>query len=237
MKLKDSLISAKFVSRPNRFITIVSIAGQEHESHLPDPGRLKELLIVGCKLWVRYIKDISNRKTKYTTVFVEHEGQLISLISTLPNAFVKEAIQKKILPAYEHYKIIQSEYAIKNHRIDFLLEDRVGDPFYLEVKSVSYVKNGVAKFPDSITKRGLSHLKLLKELVSSGFKTGVLFVCQRQDPVSFRPMWERDPYFSAALLDAYQKGVRINCITLNISKSEITFNKEIAIKLKNGNKS
>ena len=237
MKLTDSLISAKFVGRPNRFITIVNIAGKEHESHLPDPGRLRELLIVGCKLWVRHEKNISNRKTKYTTVFVECKGQLISLISTLPNAFVKEAIQKKLLPAYKHYKIIQPEYAIKNHRIDFLLEDRRGEPFYLEVKSVSYVKNGVAKFPDSITKRGLLHLKLLKELVSSGSKAGVLFVCQRQDPITFQPMWERDPKFSAALLDAYQKGVRINCITLNVSQSEITFNKEIIIKLENDNKS
>ena len=61
MKLTDSLISAKFVGRPNRFITIVNIAGKEHESHLPDPGRLKELLIVGCKLWVRHEKNISNR--------------------------------------------------------------------------------------------------------------------------------------------------------------------------------
>ena len=63
MKLTDSLISAKFVSRPNRFITIVNIAGKEHKSHLPDPGRLRELLIVGCKLWVRHEKNISNRKT------------------------------------------------------------------------------------------------------------------------------------------------------------------------------
>ena len=237
MKLTDSLISAKFVGRPNRFITIVNIAGKEHESHLPDPGRLKELLIVGCKLWVRHEKNITNRKTKYTTVFVENKGQLISLITTLPNAFVKEAIQKKLLPIYKNYKIIQPEYAIKNHRIDFLLEDRGGDPFYLEVKSVSYVKNGVAKFPDSMTKRGLSHLKLLKKLVSSGFRAGILFVCQRQDPLLFQPMWGRDPNFSAALLEASQKGVRINCITLNISKSEITFNREIEIKLENENKS
>ena len=100
MKLTDSLISAKFVGRPNRFITIVNIAGKEHESHLPDPGRLRELLKVGCKLWLRHEKNISNRKTKYTTVFVEYKGQLISLISTLPNAFVKEAIQKKLLPRF-----------------------------------------------------------------------------------------------------------------------------------------
>ena len=44
-------------------------------------------------------------------------------------------------------------------------------------------------------------------------------------------MWERDPHFSSALVEAYAKGVKINCITLNISKSEITFNEEISLNL------
>ena len=48
---------------------------------------------------------------------------------------------------------------------------------------------------------------------------------------SFRPMWERDPHFSSGLVEAYYKGVKINCITLNISKSEITFNEEISLNL------
>ena len=49
--------------------------------------------------------------------------------------------------------------------IDFLLENQSGDPFYLEVKSVTYVQNGVAKFPDAVTRRGLLHLKLLQEWI------------------------------------------------------------------------
>ena len=77
MKLNGTLTSAIFIARPNRFITIINIDGKEHKSHLPDPGRLKELLVVGCKLWVRYVKNNSNRKTNYDTVFVEHKGQLI----------------------------------------------------------------------------------------------------------------------------------------------------------------
>jgi len=231
MKLEDSLISAIFVDRPNRFITIININGKEYKSHLPDPGRLKELLIVGCKLWVRYVENNSNRKTKYTTVLVEYKGQLISLISTLPNAFVKESLMTNALSVYRKYKLIKPEVAIHNHRIDFLLENQSGTPFYLEVKSVTYVQNGVAKFPDAVTRRGLLHLKLLQELVSKGFQAGVLFVCQRQDASSFQPMWERDPHFSSALLEAYNKGVKINCITLNISKSQITFNTEISLNL------
>ena len=231
MKLNDTLISAIFVARPNRFITIININGKEHKSHLPDPGRLKELLVVGCKLWVRNVKNNSNRKTNYDTVFVEHKGQLISLISTLPNVFVKESLMTNTLPMYKKYKLIKPEVAIQNHRIDFLLENQSGAIFYLEVKSVTYVKKGVAKFPDAVTRRGFLHLKLLQELVSQGYQAGVLFVCQRQDASSFQPMWERDPHFSSALVEAYAKGVKINCITLNISKSEITFNEEISLNL------
>ena len=235
MKLKDSLTSAIFVARPNRFITIININGKEYKSHLPDPGRLKELLIVGCKLWVRYVKNNSKRKTSYSTVFVEHKGQLISLISTLPNAFVKESLITNTLPIYRKYNLIKPEVTVHNHRIDFLLEDQSGSPFYLEVKSVTYVQKRVAKFPDAVTTRGLLHLKLLQELLSKGYQAGVLFVCQRQDASSFQPMWERDPDFSSALLEAYSKGVKINCITLNISKSEITFNTEISLNLEKPN--
>ena len=82
-----------------------------------------------------------------------------------------------------------------------------------------------------MTRRGFLHLKLLQELVSQGYQAGVLFVCQRQDASSFQPMWERDPHFSSALVEANAKGVKINCITLNISKSEITFNEEISLNL------
>ena len=53
VKLKGSLIPATLIERPNRFLTIVNIEGVKHKSHLPDPGRLNELLIVGCKLLVR----------------------------------------------------------------------------------------------------------------------------------------------------------------------------------------
>ena len=172
---------------------------------------------------LRNQENNSKRKTNYDTVFVEHKGQLISLISTLPNAFVKESLMTNTLPIYRKYKLIKPEVAIHNHRIDFLLNNQIGAPFYLEVKSVTYVQKGIAKFPDAVTRRGLLHLKLLQELISKGYQTGVLFVCQRQDASSFQPMWERDPHFSSALVEAYANGVKINCITLNISKSEITF--------------
>ena len=51
MKIEGPLINAVFIERPNRFITIIEISGEKHKSHLPDPGRLKELLIPGVSQW------------------------------------------------------------------------------------------------------------------------------------------------------------------------------------------
>jgi len=71
-------------------------------------------------------------------------------------------------------------------------------------------------------------------LVNEGYSAGILFVCQRPDAVSFRPMWDRDPKFARALNNAYKAGVKVWCITLNISKTEISFKQEIPVNLERG---
>ena len=72
MKFNHPFINAKFLERPNRFITIIDINGIQHKSHLADPGRLKELLLPGADLLVRKSSD-KKRKTKYSTVMVNHQ--------------------------------------------------------------------------------------------------------------------------------------------------------------------
>ena len=231
MKIKGPLIPAKFVERPNRFITIIDINGIKYRSHLADPGRLKELLNPGANLLVRPVSENSKRKTRYTTVMVNHNGQLISLVSSLPNQFVKEALLKKELPMLKNYSLLRPEISVGNHRFDFLLQGSNGKNFYLEVKSVTFVENAVAKFPDAVTTRGTKHARALKELVESGEKAGILFVCQRPDAILFCPMWERDPKLARAVLEANRSGVSVWCITLNVSETEMTFHKEIPVNL------
>ena len=231
MKIKGPLIPAKFVERPNRFITIIDINGIKYRSHLPDPGRLKELLNPGANLLVRPASENSKRKTRYTTVMVNHNGQLISLVSSLPNQFVKEVLLKKELPMFKNHYLLRPEISVGNHRFDFLLQGSDGKNFYLEVKSVTFVENAVAKFPDAVTARGAKHARALKALVESGEKAGILFVCQRPDAILFCPMWERDPKLARAVLEANRSGVSVWCITLNVSETEMTFHKEIPVNL------
>ena len=232
MKIEGPLINAIFIERPNRFITIIEIGGKKHKSHLPDPGRLKELLIPGVSLLVRPAPENKKRSTAFTTIMVNLKGQWISLVSTLPNQFVKYSFQNKCIPIFQRYKLVKPEIAIRNHRLDFLLSNKSGKNFFLEVKSVTFVEDGIAKFPDAVTTRGMNHAKILTDLVKEGEFAGILFVCQRPDATLFEPMWDRDPMFSKVLFNAYKLGVKVWCITLNISKTEISFNKEIPVNLK-----
>ena len=231
MKIKGPLISAIFIDRPNRFITNVKIKNKIYRSHLADPGRLKELLIPGAKLILAPAPVGSKRSTKYSTLMVEHNNQLISLVSTFPNQFVKNAIEKGSLPMLRNFRYLRSEIAVGRHRIDFLFKTKKEEKFYLEVKSVTFVEDRIAKFPDAITIRGKKHVELLTRLKNDGHQAGILFVCQRPDADLFEPMFDRDPAFASALLKAYNNGVNVWCITLNVNKTGITFNNEIPVNL------
>ena len=132
MKIKGPLIKGRFHSRPNRFLTVVEINGELVHSHLPDPGRLKELLLPGAELYLRPVSEEIPRKTRFTTVMVCHKGQFISLVSTLPNRFVKESLKKNKLPMFKNYKLLKPEITVGKHRFDFLLESPKGKLFYLE---------------------------------------------------------------------------------------------------------
>jgi sugar fermentation stimulation protein A len=231
MKLDGNTVSGRFISRPNRFLTLVEVDGEVLPSHLPDPGRLQELLLPGAELLLRPVPPGTQRKTRYTTVMVRRGRQWISLVSSLPNRFVGEALSQGILPMFRGYSVVKAEIAHGRHRFDFLLRDPAGQDFYLEVKSVTYVEQGIAQFPDAVSLRAARHLEALQKLVARGIGAGVLFVCQRPDAREFQPMWERDPNFSRALVAANSAGVRVWCITLHVSPTEITLFREIPVNL------
>jgi len=229
MKIAGPLIKGEFIERPNRFMTIVSLDGMIVESHLPDPGRLRELLFPGATVYLRPAPDNSERKTKFSTVMVETNGVFISLDSTLPNRFVKNHLNT--IPFFADWSIIKAEYTVGNHRIDFLLKNSNRNEVVTEIKSVTFVEDNIAKFPDAVTDRGRKHVNLLSKLSDEGKNTMVLFVCQRSDANEFRPMWNRDPDFANALKNAQNHGVKIRCIKTKISLKEMTYYGEIPVNL------
>ena len=54
------------MERPNRFIVMADYKGEILRTHLPDPGRLTELLIPGVTLLIKK-EPGEHRKTQYST--------------------------------------------------------------------------------------------------------------------------------------------------------------------------
>ena len=206
-----------FRARPNRFIAEVEVDGELEIAHVPNTGRCKELLIDGTAVWLKP-SDNPNRKTKYSLHFVENKGVLVSLYSQQANSIVYDAIIDGKIKELAGYDFHQREKTVENSRIDIYLANReddccgmnfLVDPCYVEVKGVTLIVDGEARFPDAPTERGAKHLKELIKLKKDGNRCVVFFLIQHPSGKFFRPNWENDPNFSKTLNDAYEEGVEI----------------------------
>ena len=106
-------------------------------------------------------------------------------------------------------------------RLDFVLEAE-GKLLFIEVKSVTWVEDGVALFPDGVTSRGRRHLEHLRELVRQGHQACQVFMVQRQDARVLRPAVAIDPAYARELATAAAQGVKIMVLQEKIEPPEIT---------------
>ena len=197
-----------FKARPNRFIAEVEVDGNLEIAHVPNTGRCKELLVENVIVWLKP-SDNPNRKTKFSLHFVENKGVLVSLYSQQANSIVYDAVVEgkiKELLGYNHH---QREKSVDNSRIDIYLENSNGDSCFVEVKGVTLIIDGEARFPDAPTERGAKHLRELIKLKKEGNRCCVFFLIQHPAGEFFRPNWENDPIFSQTLNEAYAEGVEI----------------------------
>lgn len=196
-----------FKSRPNRFIAEVEVDGKLEIAHVPNTGRCRELLVDDAVVWLKP-SDNPNRKTRFSLHFVENKGVLVSLYSQQANSIVYDAIVDGKIKELSGYSIHQREKTVDNSRIDIYLANE-NEECYVEVKGVTLIVDGEARFPDAPTERGAKHLNELIKLKKEGIRCCVFFLIQHPIGKFFRPNWENDPNFSQTLNDAYDAGVEI----------------------------
>ena len=196
-----------FKARPNRFIAEVEVDGNLEIAYVPNTGRCKELLVEGAVVWLKP-SDNPNRKTKFSLHFVENKNVLVSLYSQQANSIVYDAILNGKIKELVGYSTHQREKTVDNSRIDIYLENE-NQQCYVEVKGVTLIVDGEARFPDAPTERGAKHLKELIKLKQEGNRCVVFFLIQHPAGKFFRPNWENDPKFSQTLNEAYEAGVEI----------------------------
>lgn len=225
MKVKLSkypLVNGIFINRPNRFVAKVMINQEEIAAHVPNTGRMSELLVPGVRA-ILARNPGPHRKTDYTLLLVEKNGHWVSVNSLLANQIAYE-----FLKAQADVLELRKEVTYGNSRFDLACISG-GKNAYYEVKSVNLVVNEIAMFPDAPTERGAKHLSELIRAHQEGYHTGVIFVVQRNDAKSFQPNQIIDPKFSRLLGQCHSLGIEIRALSCDIDGVNIEIISELPV--------
>ena len=222
----NNIVEGRFIERPNRFIAKVEIGGVTETVHVKNTGRCRELLVKGTTV---YLEKSNNpeRKTGYDLIAVLKNGKtLINMDSQIPNAVTEEWLKKGNL--FSKDAIIRREVTHNKSRFDFYIEEG-GRKIFLEVKGCTLETDGIARFPDAPTERGVKHINELIDCVKEGFEAYILFVIQMKGIKHFEPNDVTHKAFGDALRNAESKGVRILAYDCNVTKDTIEIDKEIKV--------
>lgn len=225
--LYENIVEGTFINRPNRFIAQVEIQGNVEKCHVKNTGRCKELLVPGATVYLERSNNIK-RKTRFSLISVEKKGRLINMDSNAPNKVVYEWLKKGRL--FPDITLIKPETKYNNSRFDFYVEH--GDKkTFIEVKGVTLEEDGIVRFPDAPTIRGVKHLNELQDAKKEGYEAYVVFVIQMKGVKYFTPNDVTHKEFGDTLRRAGKSGVDILAYDCQVTKNSLIISDEVEVRL------
>ncbi|MBI4413438.1 MAG: DNA/RNA nuclease SfsA [candidate division NC10 bacterium] len=225
-----SLLPGRFLGRRNRFAAAVAIGGVARLVHVPNSGRLRELLRPGAAVRVRPAPPGVARRTGGDLCLVRHAGRWVCVDNRVAVPVVAAALGAGRAPGLSGWQVLRREVRVGRHRFDLLLR-RAGRRALCEVKSVTLVEGGVARFPDAPTARGTAHMKTLGARARRGGAAVVCFLIQRADAAAFAPHAAHDPAFAAACRAAVFSGVLLRAYTCRVTPGGIAPLRRVPVRL------
>ncbi len=233
MKFSKPIIEGIFLKRYKRFFADVVINGETVIAHVPNSGSMRGCNLSEMPCLVSFDENPA-RKLKYTLEMVKTPTSWVGVNTQVPNKIVREALENGLFDTYKGFKIFPEAKINDKSRLDFALSRNQDVEFkkvdlktgqdkfhFIEVKNVSLVEDGVAKFPDAVTERGQKHLNDLMELIDCGHTCEILFTIQRTDGKTFAPALEIDPKYSEILKTAHKHGVIISPYLCSLSQTGV----------------
>ena len=221
----DCIHPGVFQARPNRFIAMVELDGETRRCHVPNTGRLRELLLPGAVVWCQFHPE-PGRKTAWTLLAVEHRGTVVNIDSQIPNRLAADFVRSGGLGPVPD--LVKPEQTFGDSRLDLYYEAGPVRGF-AEVKGVTLNEDGTARFPDAPTERGVKHLHSLVRAVEAGYRAAALFVIQRSDVTRFEPNQARDPAFARALREAAAQGVEARALICTVTPGALEITGEVPV--------
>lgn len=204
------LQSATLIRRYKRFMADVQLPTQEQITlHCANTGAMTGCGEKGDTVW---FSDSQSSTRKYPCSWELTElpnGNLVCINTHRSNQLVYEALQNKQILELADYSQITPEvkYGEENSRIDFLLQGDGLPDCYVEVKSITLVKNNIGMFPDAVTTRGQKHLRELMAMKKQGHRAVVLFAGLHDGFDCFKIAEYIDPDYDKLFKQALREGV------------------------------
>lgn len=224
----ENILPAVFVDRPNRFIAHVELNGRLEVCHVKNTGRCRELLIPGCRVYVQH-QPSPTRKTAYDLIAVEKGERLLNMDANAPNRIFGEYVQAGRF--LRGWSVIRPETTHGDSRFDFYLESP-GHRLFAEVKGVTLEDDGVMRFPDAPTERGVKHLEGLARCVQEGYEAWAVFVIQTENVRWMEPNRRTHPAFADAMRQAAQAGVHLLALDCHTEPDRLEICRPVEIRLR-----
>ena len=206
------LKKATLIKRYKRFLADVVLSDQQETTiHCANTGAMTGCATENDTVWY---SQSTNPKRKYPfswEITQTQQGHYICVNTQRGNQLVEEALTQGKIKEFQHYKTLQREvkYGSENSKVDFKLQTNNNQSIYIEVKSVTLLKNGQGYFPDAVTTRGQKHLRELIEMVEQGHRAVLLFAVLHTGIHSVKAASFVDPKYAELLALAKSKGVEL----------------------------
>lgn len=214
-----------FVKRPNRFVAHVEIDGHIEICHVKNTGRCKELLVPRSTVYVERA-DNTARKTKYSLIAVQKGDRMINMDSQIPNKAVHEWLLAGNL--FQDITQIKPEKVYGKSRFDFYIETS-RQKIFMEVKGVTLEEDGIVRFPDAPTQRGVKHINELISCTKEGYEAYILFVIQMSGVKRFEPNDTTHPEFGMALRKAKEQGVHVLAYDCAVEPDSLSIGRPVQV--------
>lgn len=216
-----------FVQRHNRFVATVELDGAPTTCHVRNTGRCRELLLPGATVVLERVPSL-HRKTAYSLIAVWKGDRLVNIDATAPNRIFAEWVPQSDL--FPGVTLIRPEAVYGDSRFDFYIESE-GKPAFVEVKGVTLEEDGVARFPDAPTLRGVKHLRGLAACLKEGYAAWIVFIVQMKGVSRVEPNWATHPAFGHALREAAGAGVGVLALDCGVREDSITADAAVPVLL------
>lgn len=229
----EGLVNATFLRREKRFIAHVVLAdGSAAIAHCPNTGSMRTCLEEGAPAILQR-SDNPARKLGFTLKAVCMGGVWVGIDTGLPNRLAEEAVRSGFIEGLSGYEVVEREKVIvPGTRIDLKLSGAGKTVCFVEVKNVTLVEGGVARFPDAVTERGLKHLEELARFRAEGGRSAMVYVVQRGDGAVFTPADDIDPAYGKALRSAASAGVEIYALGAEVFPDRVAATGLLPVRLR-----